>query len=163
MKPLLVLTLVALAGCSGELPLEEVTDVHVWLAEWHYDLQDDFYMDTSFRHCGDARIYGDGTGKLWWWEGEAPTELMVNQVAADSDHPDPGNMEGYWSHLNLVSPVDGHRYGVSQLKWNEGGTWTDTRTVTNWEGETGQMTESVTLTKLGAVSMHIDRNQYGCD
>lgn len=158
-----VLSFMLLAGCAEtNLPLEEVTDVHAWLAEWHYELPEDFYTQTAFLHCGDARIYGDGTGKLLW-DGESPTLIMVNRLAPGSDHPDAGNEEGYAGPLNLVSPIDGHQYGVSQIQWSTGASYVDTRMVQHGEGHMVEMTESVTLTKLGAVSMLIDRNQYGCD
>jgi hypothetical protein len=150
-----------LAGCA-ELPLTEIADVHTWVAEWHYEAPEGFYANTAFLHCGNAREYGDGTGKLSW-QGETPTQIQINRLASGSDRVDGFSEEGYHSNVGLISPVDQHSYFYTMLQRENGATFSGTRTMEAQNGTLYEVTETVTLTKLGAVSMIIDRNQYGCD
>lgn len=153
---------ILLAGCTSP-PLTEITDVHVWLAEWSYEAPEDFYTYTSFLHCGDALLFEDGTGKLWL-QGKSPKQVLINRLATGSDRIDGFSEEGYHTPLNLVSPADGHQYGVSLRHWQgEPYVQTSTRLMPDHDGMMHEITETVTLTKVGAVSMFIDRNVYGCD
>jgi hypothetical protein len=151
-----------LAGCA-ELPLTEIADVHTWVAEWHYEAPEDFYAYTAFLHCGDATVNADGTGKLDL-QGETPKQILVNRLAPNSDRVDGFSEEGYHTPLALNSPLDGKMYGVNLLEWDGAPyTRTNTRLVESERGEMVEITETVTLEKMGAVSMLINRNQFGCE